>query len=159
MPIDRDRLRMDPDEFERMMREQRTLRAATASPDGWPHVVPLWFVWHDGAVWVTSLRKSRRARDLAAGSKVALCIDTGTEYAELRGAVLYGTFQEGAGHPALPAARRMLAQKYWSIDEVPELTSHVWLRLAPERVVSWDFRKMPGGRDRRTSTIREKKDG
>ena len=38
--------------------------------DGVPHVVPLWFVWHDGAIWLNSLRKTRRHRHLLTGRPV-----------------------------------------------------------------------------------------
>jgi hypothetical protein len=86
-------------------------------------------------------------------------VDTGTEYAELRGAVLYGRFEEAAGHEGLPVARRLLGQKYWGIDDVPDLRSHVWLRLEPERVVSWDFRKIPAGGDRRQEEVRRAEGG
>lgn len=159
MPIPRERLRLTDDELEELLTGERTLRAATVSERGEPHVVPLWFFWHAGSVWVTSLRKSRRARDLASGSPAALCVDTGQEYAELRGAVLYGRFEAADGHPDLPAARRGLGRKYWGIDDVPELRSHGWLKFTPERIVSWDFRKIPGGRDRRTGAIEDGSDG
>jgi nitroimidazol reductase NimA-like FMN-containing flavoprotein (pyridoxamine 5'-phosphate oxidase superfamily) len=33
-----------------------TARVATVSPDGWPHVVPLWFIWHEGALLVNTTR-------------------------------------------------------------------------------------------------------
>ncbi|HEX9712015.1 MAG TPA: pyridoxamine 5'-phosphate oxidase family protein [Actinomycetota bacterium] len=149
MPIPREQLRLTPAELDELLGSNRTLRAGTVSPDGWPHVSPLWFCWHAGAIWVTSLRRSRRARDVTAGSPVALCVDDGHDYAELRGTVLYGRFEEAEGQPDLPEARRAFAAKYWGGVEVPDLRSHVWLRMAPERVVSWDFRKIPAGRDKR----------
>lgn len=149
MPIPREQLRLDETAFEQMMAGAREAHVGTVSPDGWPHVVPLWFVWHDGSVWINNLRRSRRSRDLAAGSPVALCVDAGVEYAELRGAVLYGRFVEAGADPRLGAVRAAFAGKYWGGDEVPETRSHVWLRLETERKASWDFRKIPAGRDPR----------
>jgi nitroimidazol reductase NimA-like FMN-containing flavoprotein (pyridoxamine 5'-phosphate oxidase superfamily) len=155
MPIARSQLRLTPDELDDLLRTERTMRAGTVSPDGWPHVVPLWFVWHDGAIWVNNLRRSKRSRDVEAGSKVALCVDTGVQYGELRGAVLYGLFAEATGHAGLLGARRAFAEKYWGGHEVPDIRSHVWLRLEPDKTVSWDFRKIPAGRDRRLEEARE----
>jgi nitroimidazol reductase NimA-like FMN-containing flavoprotein (pyridoxamine 5'-phosphate oxidase superfamily) len=149
MPIPRDQLLLTDDELDEMLRTERTLRAATVSPDGWPHVVPLWFVWHDRQIWINSLRRSRRARDVRAGSPVALCVDTGLEYGELRGAVLYGRFETIEDDPALLVVKADFARKYWKLEMVPDLKSHAWLRLSPDRVASWDFRKIPAGRDRR----------
>lgn len=156
MPIPREQLRLTPAELDELLGSSRTARAGTVGPDGGPHVSPLWFLWHAGAIWVTSLRRSRRARDIAAGSRVALCVDDGVEYAELRGAVLYGVFVEAAGHPDLVEARRRFAAKYWGGADVPDARSHVWLRLEPERIVSWDFKKIPRGRDKRLEATRSR---
>jgi len=151
MPIPREQLRLTDEELDGLLAHERTVRAATVSPDGWPHVVPLWFVWRDGAVWINNLRRSRRSRNLETGSPVALCVDTGAEYGELRGAVLYGHFQPAADEAALPEVKSAFAEKYWAVPSIPDLKSHEWLLMRPERVASWDFRKIPSGRDRRLS--------
>lgn len=155
MPIPREQLRLTPAELDELMTTTRECHIATVSPDGWPHVVPLWFVWHGGALWVNNLRRSRRSRDLGAGSPVSVCVDAGVQYAELRGAVLYGRFAEAPGHPGVGEARAAFAAKYWGGAEVPDLRSHAWLRLEPERIASWDFRKIPAGRDRRLEAARD----
>ena len=155
MPIPREQLRLTQTELDELLLGERTLRAGTVGEGGEPHVVPLWFVWHGGAVWVNNLRRSRRSKDIAAGSKAALCVDTGHLYGELRGAVLYGTFEEATEHPGVDGARAAFAGKYWGGFEVPDIRSHVWIRLEPDRVVSWDFRKIPAGRDKRLEQAKE----
>lgn len=159
MPLDRAVLRMSPAELEAFLASERTLRCATVSSDGEPHVVPLWFVWHDGAIWLNSLRRSRRSRDLAEGSRVALCIDAGEGYAELRGAVLYGRADAAPAGADLDAVRAMFGAKYWGGVAVPELASHHWLVVRPERIVSWDFAKIPAGRDRRLEALDQDAEG
>ena len=150
MPIPREQLRLSDDELAELLRDARTMRVGTVSEGGEPHVVPLWFVWHRGAIWINNLRRSRRTRDLSAGSRVALCIDVGEEYFELRGAVLYGTPEAVAAEdPELPAIRKAFGDKYFHGAEIPDTKSHQWLRMDPERIVSWDFRKIPAGRDGR----------
>ena len=158
MPIPREQLRLTDQELAELLHETPTMRAGTVSPDGTPHVVPLWFVWHRGAIWIHNLRKSRRTRDLAAGSSVALCIDTGDDYVELRGAVLYGTPQEIAADDSdLPAVRKAFGEKYLGGAEVTDVKSHRWLRMDPERIVSWDFRKIPAGRDDRAEVSKRER--
>ena len=149
MPIPREQLRLSDDELDELLSTERTLRAATVSPEGTPHVVPLWFVWHERAIWVNSLRRSKRTHDVAAGSQVALCVDTGVQYEDLRGAVLYGRFTPATDEPALAQVKAAFASKYWNLESIPDLKSHDWLLLRPDRVVSWDFRKIPSGRDKR----------
>ena len=149
MPIPRERLRLTERELDDLLATERTLRAATVSPEGLPHVVPLWFVWHDGAIWINSLRRSKRAHDVAAGSAVALCVDTGVEYEQLRGAVLYGRVAPASEATDLSHVRAAFARKYWGLDTIPDLKSHEWLLVRPDNIVSWDFRKIPAGRDKR----------
>ena len=38
---------------------------ATNWPDGRPHVMPVWAIWHEGALWFSSSKSSRKARNLA----------------------------------------------------------------------------------------------
>lgn len=150
MPLPRSILRLTDEELDELLTTEKVLRAGTVNDDGKPHVAPLWFIWYDGAIWLNSLRRSRRSSDLAAGSKVALCVDTGDSYWELKGAVLYGTPLAATDDPQLPDARKAFAQKNWGIDDLPpEIKSHVWLKLVPERIVSWDFAKIPAGKDPR----------
>ena len=57
------RIAMTADEVDAFLAAQRTCRVATTGPDG-PHATPLWYVWHGGALWLTSLARSRRWADL-----------------------------------------------------------------------------------------------
>ncbi|HJP66315.1 MAG TPA: pyridoxamine 5'-phosphate oxidase family protein [Actinomycetota bacterium] len=155
MPIPRSQLRLTDEELEELLTTERTLRVGTVSPDGGPHVVPLWFVWHGGVIWLNNLKRSRRNRDLGEGSPVALCVDTGHEYWELRGAVLYGTpVPADPDDPSLPEIRRTFGSKYFYGADIPDVKSHQWMRMVPDRIVSWDFRKIPAGRDGRAALSR-----
>jgi nitroimidazol reductase NimA-like FMN-containing flavoprotein (pyridoxamine 5'-phosphate oxidase superfamily) len=146
MPIPRSQLRMTPTELEAFLQSERTVRIATVSPEGEPHVAPLWFVWQDGRMYLNSLKRSRRTRDIERGSRVAACVDAGEEYVELRGVVLYGSFEDAGD---VPEIRRAFGEKYWHGADIPETRSHRWLVMEPDKVVSWDFAKIPSGRDRR----------
>jgi nitroimidazol reductase NimA-like FMN-containing flavoprotein (pyridoxamine 5'-phosphate oxidase superfamily) len=149
MPISREALRLTPEELDLLLATERVAHVATADTEAGPHVMPLWFVWADGALWMNSLIRSRRTRDIADDARVAVCIDGGEQYVELRGAVLYGRFEQAPEGPDLEAAKTAFAEKYWGGSEVPSIRSHTWLKLVPERMVSWDFRRIPAGRDKR----------
>jgi nitroimidazol reductase NimA-like FMN-containing flavoprotein (pyridoxamine 5'-phosphate oxidase superfamily) len=149
MPLPRSVLRLTDDELNELLTTERSLRIGTVGPDGGPHVAPMWFVWHEGAIWLNSLIRSRRTTDLASGSPVALCVDAGTDYFELRGAVLYGTPEEIKDPAESAEVRRLFGQKYWNIEEIPETKSHMWLRVVPNKIVSWDFKKIPANKDPR----------
>jgi len=42
----------------------RNYWVVTLWADGRPHVMPVWGIWHDAALWFSSSRRSRKARNL-----------------------------------------------------------------------------------------------
>lgn len=146
---------MTPAEVDEFLTQERTCRVATVGADGRPHVVPLWFVWDGHALWLTSLVRSQRWTDLARDPRVAVVVDAGTDYRELRGVELSGVVEQvgdvprtAGPDPVLAGPERLYARKYIGSDEYPPDGLHAWLRLTPEKLTSWDFRKLaaPSGR-------------
>ena len=62
---------MTPAELDEFLAQAHTCRVATLTPDG-PHVVPLWFAWTGGALWLSSLVRSQRWADLIRDPRVAV---------------------------------------------------------------------------------------
>jgi len=58
---------------------------ATVGPDGRPHVMPVWGVWIDDALWFSSSRGSRKARNLAARPQCAITTDNAYEPVVIEG--------------------------------------------------------------------------
>ncbi|MGI5248914.1 pyridoxamine 5'-phosphate oxidase family protein [Actinacidiphila glaucinigra] len=144
------RIMMTAEEVDAFLGAQRTCRVATVSPDGRPHVGALWFAWDGTSLWLYSIVRSRRWADLRSDPRVAVVVDDGTEYGDLRGVELSGTVEfvgeaprTGEPHPDLEAAERLFAAKNFGLESMPHDGRHAWLRLTPDAVVSWDFRKMP----------------
>ncbi|OSZ57685.1 pyridoxamine 5-phosphate oxidase [Streptomyces pharetrae CZA14] len=143
------KIMMTPGELEEFLTAERTCRVATVSADGAPHVSPLWFVWDGGSLWLYSITRSRRWADLRRDARLAVVIDAGREYDELRGAELSGSAayvgevpRTGEPHPVLEPVERLFARKYFGLDALPHDGRHAWLRLTPDAVRSWDFRKL-----------------
>ncbi|WP_460867427.1 pyridoxamine 5'-phosphate oxidase family protein [Rhodococcus aerolatus] len=141
---------MGDDELEAFLAEERTCRVATTGPAG-PHATPLWFVWTAGALWLHSLSRSQRWADLQRDPRVAVVVDAGHDYLELRGVELCGEVEvvgevprTGQDVPELAPVERAFAGKYFGLDELPYDGRHGWLRLVPTTTRSWDFRKLGG---------------
>jgi PPOX class probable F420-dependent enzyme len=139
---------MTPEEVDDFLAAERTCRVATIGVDGRPHVSPLWFAWDGTSLWLNSIVRSQRWTDLARDPRVAVVVDAGTAFGELRGVELYGTVvqvgevpREAGPHPELDVPERLFARKYIGRDEFTADGRHAWLRLTPEKLVSWDFRK------------------
>ncbi len=142
---------MTPAEVDEFLATERTCRVATASRDGRPHVAPLWFVWDGTSLWLNSVVRSQRWTDLARDPRIAVVVDAGVEYSELRGVELSGAVapvgdvpRTAAPDPDLATPERLFARKYMGGAEYVPDGRHAWLRLTPDKLVSWDFRKLAG---------------
>jgi PPOX class probable F420-dependent enzyme len=148
------RVMMEQEQRDTFLREQRTCRIATVSADGRPHVTPLWFAWDGSSLWLYSITRSRRWAELAADPRVAVVVDTGEEYGELRGVELTGRVERVAEAPRtglpydgpaeLDAAEKLFAAKYGFGEAMFHDGRHAWLRLDPETLTSWDFARLGG---------------
>jgi len=41
--------------------------------------------------------------------------------------------------------RKTFGDKYFTGLDIPDVKSHQWLKVIPEKTVSWDFRKITSG--------------
>ncbi|MFF8504558.1 pyridoxamine 5'-phosphate oxidase family protein [Streptomyces anulatus] len=143
------RIMMTPGERDAYLGEQRTCRVATLGADGAPHIGALWFVWDGGSLWLYSITRSLRWSQLRRDARIAVVVDDGEGYGELRGVELTGRAEfigeaprTGEPCPELVEAERLFPVKYFGMTEMPHDGRHAWLRLTPETITSWDFRKL-----------------
>ncbi|MGH3165205.1 MAG: pyridoxamine 5'-phosphate oxidase family protein [Trebonia sp.] len=141
------RIAMSREELDEFLTVERTCRVATVSPQG-PHNTPLWFAWDGEALWITSLVRSQRWTDLERDPRVAVLVDAGEDYGELRGVELRGTIEAvgeaprtGEPNADLETPEKLIADKYFG-GQMHHDGRHAWLRLVPEKISSWDFRKI-----------------
>ncbi|MGW8952914.1 pyridoxamine 5'-phosphate oxidase family protein [Streptomyces sp. NPDC055709] len=143
------RIMMAPEELDTFLAEQRTCRVATVSADGRPHVSALWFVWDGTSLWLYSITRSRRWAELRRDPRIAVVVDAGEDYGELRGVELSGTAvfvgespRTGEPCPELEEPEHLFAGKNFGLDTMPHDGRHAWVRLTPDAIASWDFRKL-----------------
>ncbi|MFI6437594.1 pyridoxamine 5'-phosphate oxidase family protein [Streptomyces sp. NPDC050759] len=143
------KIMMTPGELDEFLTSQRTCRVATVSADGAPHVSTLWFAWDGTSLWLYSVVRSKRWTDLRRDPRVAIVVDTGEEYDELQGVELSGTVdfvgeapRTGELRAELDVPETLFARKNFHLEEMPHDGRHAWIRLTPEKIVSWDFRKL-----------------
>lgn len=143
------KIAMSPAEVDAFLEQERVCRVSTVSPDGTPRSNPLWFVWHDRCLWLYSLVRTQRWVNLERNPNVSALIDAGHDYGELRGVELVGAVSVVGDVPRtarhdlqVDAPERLFFRKYFERDEPVHDGRHAWLRLVPDQVVSWDFRKV-----------------
>jgi len=69
------------------LRKSRQYWIATTRPDGAPHLMIIWGVWHDGSFWFSTGAKSRKARNLAENQRCVIATDDAAEAVILEGTV------------------------------------------------------------------------
>jgi len=152
MPKRRDQIRMSDAEAWTFIASRKSLQVATLRRDGSPHLTTLWFAVVEGQIVFETFRKSQKVQNLRRDPRIAVLVEAGTEYAELRGvsisgrAVLhddparvarYARAIVSRNHPelsgeALEAAVRRMTSKRTAVV------------VQPERMASWDHRKLRG---------------
>jgi PPOX class probable F420-dependent enzyme len=142
---------MDPEEVEAFLAQQRVVICATNGRDGWPHLMPLWYVTRAGHVWVWTYAKSQKVRNLERDERATLQLEDGDRYQELRGvmiearAVIHRDPEEVAGFGAELFARYGGVGSAELTDAVrAQAAKRVALQFVPHRVASWDHRKLGG---------------
>ncbi len=91
MASKRDLIKLTDDEVAAFLDEQRVVVVATNGKDGWPHLMPLWYVVRpsgpDGSpeLWAWTFAKAQKVRNLERDPRATLQIEAGEEYQELRG--------------------------------------------------------------------------
>jgi hypothetical protein len=139
---------MSSEDLDAFLRTERMCRLASVDGDGRPHNSPLWFVWDGSAMWFNSIIRSQRWKNLDRRPYVSAIVDAGDEYSELRGAEVLGAIvrvgeapRTSTPDPELELPELLFGNKY--LDGTFHADGrHAWLRLTPEKIVSWDFRKM-----------------
>jgi PPOX class probable F420-dependent enzyme len=128
----------------------RIVTCATLGSDGWPHLMPLWYVVRDGELWSWTYAKSQKVRNLERDARCTLQVEAGEAYDQLRGVMVKADvvllrdtdavlelgveiFERYTGGPVDPDMLRAQAAK------------RVGLRFVPHSVASWDHRKLGGG--------------
>jgi PPOX class probable F420-dependent enzyme len=145
----RDQIRMTSDEVGAFLQEQRVVICATQGRSGWPHLMPLWYVMRDGEVWAWTYAKSQKVRNLERDDRATLQVEDGEQYHELRGVMIEARTTIHRDTDEVAQFGAQLFERYASGGIDPELiraqaAKRVVLQFVPERVTSWDHRKLGG---------------
>jgi PPOX class probable F420-dependent enzyme len=150
----RDAVRMSEQEVADFLDDNLKVQVASIGRDGAPHLTTLFYVVLDGRLAFWTYARSQKVRNLERDPRVSGLVEDGTDYFELRGVSITGT-AEIVREPARileigsAVAVRMVGAK--TLDDLGELgrstveqqaRKRVAVVIHPERVASWDHRRM-----------------
>ena len=144
---------MTDEEAAAFLDDQRTVICATNGRDGFPHLMPLWFVVRAGTVWAWTYAKSQKVRNLERDPRATLQVEAGERYEELRGLMLRCEAVLHRDAETVGAYVTELVARYAPPGADPEAMREGFAPQIPKRVaiefaerdrVSWDHRKLGG---------------
>ena len=149
----RDAIKMTPEEAQAFLAEEMTLTCATNGRDGFPHLMPLWFVLREERIWAWTYAKSQKTKNLERDPRATLQVEAGDTYDQLRGLMLRTEAVIHRDDPTKLAFVEQLAARYAPPGVDPEAMRAGFAQQVPKRVaiefkelgrVSWDHRKLGG---------------
>src|SRR4051812_20530221 len=144
---------LSDEELAAFLDEERVVTCATLGRDGWPHLMPLWYVVRGATLWAWTYGKSQKVRNLERDDRCTLQVEAGERYEELRGAMLQARALIHRDLDTVAGVGIDLARRYGGAEPAGEalaaLQAQARKRVALEfREVSratWDHRKLAGG--------------
>jgi nitroimidazol reductase NimA-like FMN-containing flavoprotein (pyridoxamine 5'-phosphate oxidase superfamily) len=132
--------------------EERLIRShdfwlATVTPQGAPHLMPVWAVWQDGRLWFSSGNGSRKARNLSAEPRCTLSTDNPLEPVVVAGRARRVT--DPGNLAAMLAAENAKYGTDYGMDMVDPASNSVY-SLRPEWVFALDSTDFTGSPTRFT---------
>jgi general stress protein 26 len=145
---------MTDDEVLSFLQEEKTVICATNGREGFPHLMPLWFVVRDGGLWAWTYGKSQKVRNLGRDPRATLQVEAGTEYHLLRGIMIEAETVVHEDLDTVAALGVEIFERYGGGTELDEATRGMVAQQAAKRVglqfversrSTWDHRKLGTG--------------
>jgi PPOX class probable F420-dependent enzyme len=140
---------LTPDEQRALLAEPLKAALATVDADGFPHIVAMSFLAKDGAIYMTSYAKAQKVLNARRNPRVAVMIETGQQYAEFRAVMIRGRCEVVEDRAVVEEIMRGIAAKRSEKQSTPSgaassAPKRVVLKIVPEKLTSWDHRKLGG---------------
>jgi hypothetical protein len=140
---------MTPAEAAEFLAAGRKVQLATNGPDGFPHLVTMYYALVDGQISFWTYRKSQKALNLERDPRISCLVEAGEEYFDLRGVLVQGIARRIEDSDAIAGIGREITAVAWG-GPAPAESDYVTRAarkrfgyvVEPSRVISWDHTKL-----------------
>ena len=152
-PSSRDAVKMTDEELAEFLEANMKVQVATIGPDGQPHLTTLFYVMVDGRMFFWTYGRSQKIQNLRRDPRVTCLVEDGEDYFELRGATIFGKARLLEDHDELVDLGGRVATRMAGGADIGDFgaqivakqaTKRVGVIVEPDRIATWDHRKMPG---------------
>ncbi|GAB4584323.1 pyridoxamine 5'-phosphate oxidase family protein [Nocardia sp. IFM 10818] len=140
---------MSDQEITEFLERSRIATMATVGASGRPHLIAMWYGLINGEIWFETKAKSQKAVNLRRDPRITVMVEAGDTYDQLRGVSIEGRAEIVDDPEALFQVGISVWERYtgpYSEEAKPfveaMLNKRVAIRVVPERVRSWDHRKL-----------------
>ncbi len=151
----RDQIRMSDAEIADFLKQSRTIILVSNGKDGYPHPMPMWYaVDDDNTIYMTTFRKSQKINNLKRDARVALLVESGDAYEELKSVLIY---TEVELLDDVEATRDILFKISVQRGDLQEDASEavregmmntaskrIGMKFTPDKIITWDHSKLGG---------------
>ena len=150
----RAQIAMSEEEVLSFLDEERVVVCATNGRDGFPHLMPLWYVVRDGELWSWTYAASQKVRNLERDPRATIQVETGEEYQELRGVMFKADVEIVRDvEPVTDLGLEIFGKYTPGIDLTPDVramvakqaSKRVGFRFVERERATWDHRKLAAG--------------
>lgn len=114
------------------LEQEKNVWLATVRPDGRPHLIPIWFVWFDGFIWIATARDSVKVGNVLANPRVAVALEDGD-----RPVIIEGRCEDVSDPARLDALAPAFISKFdWDIRQTLDEYGAI-LAIKPEKLLNW----------------------
>ncbi len=155
MPSRRELIQLSDDEIRNTLATSKTLIIVSNGKDGYSHPMPMWFYADEaGCIYCTTFTKAQKVYNYKRDSKATLLVESGEEYAELKGLVIYAETEVIDDYDTVCDVLVKINTKGRDVDEEGRkkllagvsgtAKKRVVLKFTPRGYVSWDHSKLGG---------------
>lgn len=138
---------MTQKELEEFLFKPILARIATVGKNSAPHIAPMWFVYENGTLIISTGRDAAKIKNIKNNPAVVVSIDTTEGGFQSRGVILRGK-AELVEKDTLEITKKIYKKYLGSLDnpmanqllQIPRTV----IKLKPQKIFSWDYAKMRG---------------
>ena len=145
----RDKVRMTPEEVQEFLQGRHSMTMSTLAADGSIHSVGMWYGFLEGEVALETKAKAQKVLNLRRNPTITCLVEDGSTYEELRGVSIVGKAEivedpDRIWELGVSVFSRYNAPYTEEMRPFVEimLRKRVVVKVVPDRIVSWDHRKL-----------------
>ena len=156
---------LDELEIKEFLEHEPTVIFTTLGRDGRPLSLPMWYVYHNGHIYISTGGESQKVKNVRRDPRVCVVVETGEKISELKAVVIQGKCEIVENEDETARVRELFTAKYAAARgqqaAQPQRTtqpqqpqpSRALLKIIPdpppakrrargEQAISWDYAKI-----------------